>query len=71
MKQIGNSIGKECAAFGFSSRSYYFVNKETKRTGISFFKDPKSKTEINDWCNLIKIQNGKDGFVITENSTHI
>ena len=71
MKRTGNSLGKECSAFGCSSRSYCFVNKERKPTGISFFKFPKSKAEINDWCNLIKRQNGKDGFVVKENSTYI
>ena len=38
---------------------------------FSFFKFPKSKAEINDWWNLIKRQNGKDGFVVKENSTYI
>ena len=38
---------------------------------MSFFKCPKSKTEINDWCNLIKRQNGKDDFVVNENSRYI
>ena len=62
MKPRNKSLGKECAAFGCSSRSYCFVNKEKKPTGILFFKFPKSKAEINDWCNLIKRQNGKDGL---------
>ena len=66
MKRTGNSLGKECVAFGCSSRSYCFVKKERKPTGISFFKFPKSKAEINDWCNLIKRQNGKDCFVVKE-----
>ena len=64
IKRTCNSLDKECAAFGCSSRIYYFVNKERKPIGISFFKFPKLKTKINDWCNLIKRQNGKDGFVI-------
>ena len=60
MKRTGNSLGKECAAFGCSGRSYCFVNKDRKPTGILFFKFPKSKAEINNWCNLIKRQNGKE-----------
>ena len=70
MKQTSSSLGKECAPFGCSSRSYCFVNKERKPTGILFFKFPKSKAEISDWCNLIKRQNGKDGFVVKENSKY-
>ena len=71
MKRASKSLGKECAAFGCSSRNYCFVNKEIKPTGISFFKFPKSKAEINEWCNQIKTQNGKDGFMVKENSTYI
>ena len=71
MKRTSNSLGKECAALSCSCRSYFFVHKERKPTGISFFKFRKSKAEINDWCNLIKRQNGKDGFVVKENSTYI
>ena len=71
MKRTGNSLGKECAAFGCSSGSYCFANKKRKPTGISFFKISKSKAEVNDWCNLIKRQNGKDGFAVKENSTYI
>ena len=69
--ETGNWLGKECAVFGCSSTSYCFLNKERKPTGISFFKFPKSKAEINDWCNLVKRQNGKDDFVVKENSTYI
>ena len=54
MKQTGNSLGKECAVLVCSCRSYFFVHKERKPTGISFFKFRKSKAEINDWYNLIK-----------------
>ena len=43
MKQAGNSLGKECAAFDCSSRSYCFVNNESKSTGNSFFKVSKIK----------------------------
>ena len=32
MKRTGNSLGKEYAAFGCSSRIYSFVNKERKPT---------------------------------------
>ena len=71
MKQTSKSLEKECAAFGYSSRSYCFVNKERKPTGISFFKFPKSKAEINDWCTLIKRQNGKDGFLRSKKIQHI
>ena len=71
MNWTSNSLGQECAAFGSSSRSYCFFDEDKKPTGISSCKFTKSKAEINDWCNLIKRQNGKDGFVVKENSTYI
>ena len=71
MNQTGISLGKDCAAFACSSRSYYFVNKERKPTGFPFFTFPKSEAEINDLCNLIKKQNGKDGFLVKGTLTYI
>ena len=70
MKQTGISLGKYCAAFACSSRSYCFVFERRKLTGFSFFTFPKSEAEINNQCNVI-IQNGKDGFVVKENLTYI
>ena len=68
MKRTDNS-GKECTAFRCCTRSCCFVKKERKPTRILLFKFPKSKAEINDWCNLIKRENGKDGFAVKEYST--
>ena len=62
------SLREECAAYNCSSRSYYSQNNERKPTGNNFFHFPKEKFEIKDWCNLIKRQDGKDGFKVT-NST--
>ena len=62
------SLGEECAAYNCSSRSYYIQNNERKPTGNNFFHFSKEKFEIKDWCNLIKRQDGKDGFKVT-NST--
>ena len=36
--------------------------KNESQQKISFFKFLKSKAEINEWCNLIKRTNGKDGL---------
>ena len=60
------SLEKECAACKCSSRSYYIQNNERKPTGNNFFHFPKEKFEIKDWCNLIKRQDGKDGFKVTK-----
>ena len=60
------SLGKECAAYNCSSRSYYIQNNERKPTGNNFFHFTEEKFEIKDWCNLIKRQDGKDGFKVTK-----
>ena len=62
------SLGKECAAYNCSSRSFYIQNNERKPTGNNFFRFPKEKFEIKDWCNLIKRQDGKDGFKVTKST---
>ena len=38
---------------------------------ILSFQNQSFQNQINDWCNLIKRQNSKDGFVVKENSTYI
>ena len=62
------SLGKECAAYDCSSRSYYIQNNERKSTGNNFFHFPKEKFEIKDWCNIIKRQDRKDGFKVTKST---
>ena len=59
------SRGKECAVFGCSNT---MLNKHLEHSGFHFFTFPKTKLEINRWCNLIKKQNGKDAFNVTKNT---
>ena len=56
--------GKECAAFGCSSRSYDLIEGEKVLTSNVFFLFPKEPAVVKDWCNLIKRQNNKDGFKV-------
>ena len=62
------SLGKECAAYKCWSKSYYIQNNETKPTGNNVSHFPKEKLERKDWCNLIKRQDGKDGFDVTKST---
>ena len=62
------SLVKACVAYNCSSRSYYIQSKERKPAGNNFFHFPKEKFEIKDWCNLIKRQDGKDGFKVTKST---
>ena len=59
------SLGRQCAAYGCFEYLYKIENGARVATGNKFFSFPKSLTEINVWCNLIKRQNGKDGFKVT------
>ena len=64
------SLAKECAAYDCSSRSYYFEDGVRKPTGNVSFIFPKDTSAVRDWCNLIKRQNGKDGFKVS-GSTYV
>ena len=62
------SLGKECAVYNCSSRSYYIQNNKRKPTGNNFFHFPKEIFEIKDKYNIIKRQDGKDGFKVTKST---
>ena len=53
--------GKYCVAFDCNN-GYYGV--DGLRTNYHFFTFPKSVQQRTRWCNLIKRQHGKDGFLI-------
>ena len=65
------SLGRECAPYGCSSRDYYFENTEKKPSGITLFSFPSEPSRKKLWCNLIKRQDGMDGFKITMKSTQL
>ena len=50
------------------SNTFYTVDGE--KTGIHFFKFPMKNPEKLKWCNLIKRQDGKDNFKVT-NGTYV
>ena len=60
-----SSLGRQCASYGCFEYLYMFKNGVRVVTGNKFFSFPKEQNEINAWCNLIKRQNGKDGFKVT------
>ena len=47
------SLGRECAAFGCSSR---FYKNDGSKSGIQFFQFPKSNPDKLRWCNLINVE---------------
>ena len=59
------SLGRECASLGCSNT---FYNSVGQGTGLLFFKFPQSNPDKQRWCNLIKRQDGKDGFKVTKNT---
>ena len=60
------SLGIQCASYGCYSREYKIEIGQRIRTGISMFLIPKDARKL--WCNLIKHQEGKDGFKITHST---
>ena len=71
-KQEGNgkrrkqqSWGKECAAAECCSFEY---NSDRSRSGLHFFKFPTKNPAKPRWCNLIKRQDRRDGFRVSENT---
>ena len=63
-RKMSLSLGRECTAYGCSSRDYYFENTEL----LSFPSEPSRKKL---WCNLVKRQDGMDGLKITKKSTQL
>ena len=57
--------GRHCAAFSCAN-SYY--DTKGNPTGLHFFSFPKDIQRRNRWCNLVKRQHGKDGFVVTKST---
>ena len=71
-KQEGNgkrrkqrSRGKECAAAECSSFEF---NSDGSRSGLHFFKFPTKNPAKTRWCNLIKRQDRRDSFRVSENT---
>ena len=67
IKKKKKSRGRECAAYGCSN-TFYCADGE--RTENHFFKFPLKNPEKLQWCNLIKRQDGKDNFKVT-NETYL
>ena len=61
-KKKKRSLGRECAAYGCTNT---FYNTEGAATGLRFFGFPKKNSEKLRWCNLIKREEGRDGFKVT------
>ena len=59
------SLGRQCASYGCYSREYIIENGERRSAGISLFCFPSDLCLRKAWCNLIKRQDGQDGFQIT------
>ena len=59
------SQGRQCVAYGCRNT---FYGSSGNKTGIHFFKFPQTNPRKSRWCNLIKRQDGKDGFFVTGNT---
>jgi len=52
--------GKQCAAFGCLNA---FYGADGSPTHFHFFHFPRDAKQRSRWCNSIKWQHGKDGFL--------
>lgn len=59
------SRGKQCAAAECNSFEY---NHDGSSSGLHFFKFPTKNPAKRRWCNLIKCQDGRDGFRVNKNT---
>lgn len=59
------SRGKQCAAAECNSFEY---NHDGSSSGLHFFKFPTKNPAKRRWCNLIKRQDGRDGFRVNKNT---
>ena len=63
------SRGKQCCVYGCYN---YSLLSDGTTSGIHFFRIPKSvladKRKKERWCNLIKRQDGKDGFSLNNHT---
>lgn len=57
--------GKQCAAFGCVNSEY---QRDGTSSGLRFFRFPNKTLWRKQWCNLIKRQQGRDGFFVTSNT---
>ena len=65
LKKKKTSRWVECAAYGCCST---FYNIDGSRSDWHFFKFPQTNPDKSRWCNLIKRQDGKDGFKVNANT---
>ena len=69
MAKKAQSQGKQCAAMHCFYREYIIINGERVSTSLNFFSFPiKDRARINQWCNLIKRGNNKDGFTVSKHT---
>ena len=69
MANKAQSQGKQCAVMHCFSREYMIINGEHVSTNLKLFSFPmKDRARINQWCNLIKRRNDKDGFTVSKHT---
>ena len=65
VKKPKKSLGRQCVAFNCNNT---FYKSDGSKSGTHFFKFPQTNPKKNRWCNLIKRQDGKDDFKVSNNT---
>ena len=64
-RKLIKSLGRQCVAYGCYQT---FYKPDGSKSGIHFFKFPQKNPQKNRWCSLIKRQDGKDDFKVSNNT---
>lgn len=67
-KKTRKSYGRQCCAFNCNSYQYAVEGGERISTNIGMFCFPQCEKEKKLWCRLIKREENRDGFKITEST---
>ena len=62
------SRGRQCVSYGCNNYQYTVVDGERISNNRKFFLFPSETNLKNEWCKLIKRENGRDGFKVSDST---
>ena len=62
------SRGRQCVSYGCLNYQYSIVDGQRVKSNRSFYCFPSDPNSKDEWCRLIKREDGRDGFKVTEST---
>ena len=62
------SLGRQCVAFGCNQYQYKMENGERIPTNVPMYRFPKEEELKNEWCKLIRREDGRDNFHVSQST---